>query len=82
MCIKLLYVLCQHFRHNLRPTFRQNFQKVLQKMLQADPEIKYHALSTSLLNITGYTFTLLADIYHILHAHAAYHLIQVSKNRP
>ena len=90
MCIKLRYVLCQPFRHNLRPTFRRNFQKVLQTVLQdvlqaelqAEPEIKYHALSTSILNITGYNFILLLDIYHILNAHAPCHLIQVSKNRP
>ena len=78
MCIKLMYVLCQHFRHNLGPTFRRNFQKVL----QAEPEIKYHALSTSILNITAYNFNLLPDIYHILNAHALCPLIQVSKNRP
>ena len=78
MCINLMYVLCQHFRHNLRPTSRRNFQKVP----QAEPEIKYHALSTSILKITGYNFNLLPDIYHILNAHAPCPLKQVSKNRP
>ena len=71
----LRYVLCQPFRNNHRPTFRWNFQKVLQTVLQdvlqailqailqAEPEITYHALSTSILNITGYNFILLPDIY-------------------
>ena len=78
MCIKLMYVSCQHFRHNLRPTFRRN----VQAYFQAEPEIKYHAPSTSILNITGYNFILLPAIYHILNAHVSCHLIQVSKNRP
>ena len=77
MRFKLRYVLCQDFRHKLRPTFRQHVQKVLQAVLQdvlqdilqdilqAEPEIKYHALSTSILNITGYHFIMLPDIYII-----------------
>ena len=98
VCFTLRYVSCQHFRHTHIPTFRRNFQTVLQTVLQdviqailqailqaiiqSEPEIKHHALSTSILNITGYNFILFPDIYHILNAHAPCHLIQVSKNRP
>ena len=46
-----------------------------------ETEIKYHALSTSILIIRGYNSILLPDIYHTLNAHAPCHLIQVSKNR-
>ena len=53
-----------------------------QALLQAKPEIKYHALSTSILNITDYNSIPFPDIYYILDAHASCHLIQVSKNRP
>ena len=75
VCFTLRYVLCQHVRYYHRPTFRRNFQTVLQTVLQvvhqailqailqAEPVIKYHALSTSISNITGYNFILLPDIY-------------------
>ena len=53
-----------------------------QALLQAKPEIKYHALSTSILNITDYNSIPFPDIYYILDAHASCHLIQVSKNPP
>ena len=53
-----------------------------QALLQAEPEIKYHALGTSILNITDYNSIPFPDIYHILNAHAPCHLIQVGKNRP
>ena len=81
VCFTLRYVLCQHFRHNHRTTVRENFQTVLQTVLQdvlqailqdvlqailqAEPKIKYHALNTTILNITGYNFSLLPDIYII-----------------
>ena len=65
MCIKLRYVLCQHFRHKLRPTFSRNLQKVLQTVLQdvlqAEPEIKEHALSTSILKGTA---TLMISVFY------------------
>ena len=62
--------------------FMPKLQALLQAYFQAEPEIKYHALSTSILNIAGYNSIPLPDIYHILNAHAPCHMIQVSKNQP
>ena len=55
----------QYFRHNF----------------QAEAEIKHHALSSSILNVTGYSSIPFPDIYNILSANAPCHLIQFSNNQ-
>ena len=43
--------------------FMPTLQALLQAYFQAEPEIKYHALGTSILNITGYNSIPFTDIF-------------------